>query len=691
MSEANFPRIKMADGQRLSPKSLAQLIAYQLAPSGDPVNRKNPQDLGQIYQLYKSYLEKLQRLHKAVNHISPVVKAWRAYRHHIPLDLPTIAVFPLDSLERKVTHKVTAFVKELLVKYRAEIREVVELIKLHDNWGHASDNIELNFRRFSTADNYELSVDLNNFARAQAIQLKKLYQQGNPAALTAESLFHALPPDSNLMEDLYRYLMLKAFQNFLEGVRPFIIKFMSEHIEEKLALTFPMGSDLGPGLARLFENGSNHMWRQNVFEHMFSKFYQIQESPSELFTKLSLPPTSQEQILHALNVEMGSLSFLSKQHLEDLRQNSRIRLKFKKKLDELKSRIQQNQENLDPPRIPKRAKAFPMFSIFAQRIDQLKSLFKKRNGSRVERDKNQNPAPSSEDKLDALQRLENLALNSNLIQVNYGLIEKLFGEQIIDFDTRERLSSAKEMSREAFLRVLGTKEEFHRILKINFEKNLLERAANPITKPIELVIDTAKRLTLDRLDLVDKEAEGIYLAPDAFLKSSSFKFVRALKIYNPEYITLIMDLTLRPETMLKAYIEAYASNSKFGFRSPMDEFLSQLKIPQDVPKTEQSGITRILFGFDERLSAIYHRALEKNDERLRGTPFEHKFESFRGHFNALVNYIHSHRDQLDTSLETVITLNKELREVENTLAPDLRELTRIFESVLNTGKQFERY
>lgn len=103
-------------------------------------------------------------------------------------------------------------------------------------------------------------------------------------------------------------------------------------------------------------------------------------------------------------------------------------------------------------------------------------------------------------------------------------------------------------------------------------------------------------------------------------------------------------------------------------------------------KSEQSGITRILFGFDERLSAIYHRALEKNDERLRGTPFEHKFESFRGHFNALVNYIHSHRDQLDTSLETVITLNKELREVENTLAPDLRELTRIFESVLNTGK-----
>ncbi|KAA1119689.1 hypothetical protein PGT21_031892 [Puccinia graminis f. sp. tritici] len=290
-----------------------------------------------------------------------------------------------------------------------------------------------------------------------------------------------------------------------------------------------------------------------------------------------------------------------------------------------------------------------------------------------------------------LEKLESDAVNSN--PVNYPYIEYLFQKGIIDSSIHSKWIPVDKITRKDFLESLGTREDFTKILLAKFKKDLLNQIENPqeMKNQITNIEKKASQLLAKSyLEKIDNKAKSFYLTKDAFLKANSMIFDKALNAYKLEAVKEMI-LKPDPQELAKAYVEACAPEKvttkhegfKFPYQHFIDEFLSQIKIPQSIDPVSRGGIFNELENFDPRLSEIYRRPLVDGDMRLKDTPFEGLTADSRINLNNAAKMIYENWDTLNKALEERDQIPKIIKQMEDGFheeIPRMIEIMKLIES-----------
>ncbi|POW21992.1 hypothetical protein PSHT_01813, partial [Puccinia striiformis] len=255
----------------------------------------------------------------------------------------------------------------------------------------------------------------------------------------------------------------------------------------------------------------------------------------------------------------------------------------------------------------------------------------------------------------------------------------------------------------ALSRRIFTSEDFRRALMSKFEADILRK------------LDTERRdldhaaslLAQAGADQLDRTARGFYATPAAFGRDSKYGFDEAMSVYERERLDNLSSGPLNPDTRVKAYIEARFCSAPYGkpeydYTSNMDEFLSQIKIPQvgyhakfpamlrtsepAFPKGSPNEVlAQKLKNFDERLSAIFLEPLEVGDWRLKDTPFERLTEQSMSNLNAVVKKIYMNRGRMNKLVDVELKWNDAIEQYEEfTISRNLEGIRNTMESVLET-------
>jgi hypothetical protein len=428
----------------------------------------------------------------------------------------------------------TKLFKDFEVEYESATANIME----------ANLNLEHNIGSYFTSLGKPLDFDfIIRFSKARVVQLtEKAAEEGEDKSfLTAEELIHELPLHIDLNEEIYRYSLIEGFQKILKEVRPSIQKVIADTAQKQIGNFLSQPSTIKSQL---------EAYIGTMDEVVFEKWIQV--SPSAIFQQLNQSPQDCERILYAIEKMKEDLQKTDYEALKSVTSNRRtfrakIRLIMqseKKKLDEI----------MDHRRVETK------YETKAQYIK-------------------------------LLEKLESDAVNSN--PVNYPYIDYLFKKGIIDSSVYSKWIPVDKITRKDFLESLGTKEDFTTSLLSKFKKDLLHQIENPPEKKNQIINIEKKAsqiLAKSYLEKIDNKAKSFYLTKDAFLKANSMNFDKALNAYNLEAVKEMI-LTPDPQELAKAYVEACVPEkvtNKQGFKFPyqhfIDEFLTQIKIPQSMGK-----------------------------------------------------------------------------------------------------------
>jgi hypothetical protein len=398
-------------------------------------------------------------------------------------------------------------------EFKGEHEQVVSGIGPVHQWKLSEEKIRHHFQPALVKEEAQNAINKYNFVKARAVQLKKRIPP-ELQVLDMEHVFQHLPPDLDLKAELFRYLMIERFETLLKFIRSDVTRNLEERARAKIFNVLTQSSIPETGSESIFKivAKEDEAWRENAF----AKFYAISMSPSEVFQKLTRPPSTQEKITNVINKYMKSLGFLS-----DL--------------------------GMDKLRYSESSKSFSKALTKAER-----SL------------KNRNAGDSTKD-LKTIETIRSEAAQS--YSVNLPLVDKLFDKGIIDKSYRKVLITKAQVSPKQFGAALGTEEDFTKRVTETFEANLVNHLQSiDQDERRRVLVRAADVVARSRLNQLDQDAKATYLTTDAFEKPNSLRFNEALKAYHPEFNRFVQQPT-DSKALARAYMDTAFSTSPFNPQS----------------------------------------------------------------------------------------------------------------------------
>ncbi|POW08886.1 hypothetical protein PSTT_07172, partial [Puccinia striiformis] len=641
-------------GNGRDPQEVAKIIGERLSPPGDPSNAEYQEELERFVSFHRTYLENIQDRQKAINTLKTLQNEW--------IDIKTLMTLHTLHITKPLMRWRAWIIKNFVPNSTAEFRGIVKgiestarfkekkkpeapstgletrkqkaarLQKEREAQAEREKKWELvhtDMRRYFPDAVLKEENDLlyGSFAEARAFQMTRQPAQETHITISSntmvEDIVRTLPKDLDLVEEIYRFIMLKGLGNIFRAIRPQVVNFVKITVEDRLADIFPRIIDHETHFGSLLRSDKEEdiLWR----ESLFSRFSPIGMSPSEVYEKLKQAPDVQTQIRHALKNPPEPATFLSMEDWLALKEASSTRRTFKSQLSEIENRMQ-----------------------------------------------------------DAIENLKKETLGKNL--PNHPFIEELFEKGVIDHLTRKKLNEAGKVSKEELINKLGSEQEFKSLLMKKHDEDLLKLLVTPESQSMIAVRKAVKSLTKFYLAELDRKAKSIYLTRDAFLKPNSFRAVEGWMVYDQEAIKELIRSPADSKMVIKTYAEAHLSkpteettNSVEEEQSAMEQFLSEIKIPQS-PK--ESVLASEFPKFDERLFALAQRPLERRDERLAGTSFENLSLDLRLKLNDAAQEFYLKRDTLEAKVHKIQILGEKIQVTEkNELAHEIPQLTRLFNSI----------
>ncbi|KAH9447986.1 hypothetical protein Pst134EB_021971 [Puccinia striiformis f. sp. tritici] len=395
---------ELGNGKVYSLENLADMLTEKIPPTGELRTRKE-------YRSYLRHLCSLTQVKDAINFAEQPL-AHLEWNNEIDTHVP-------DELKARST--LTELLEELdqpkLEKFQGEY-EAALLSLQPPHTGLQGPITEAALDKYFPSLLENGAIDTWKLARARAIQLTAKSGPDDltePVFSTAEEVIHTLPTDLDLTSEVYRYWLIKGFEEYvLQEVRPRVKTLLAD--------------EAGRQVANFYKNPSGEMlylqdYISKLGEADFERWFG--EHPSTVYHASSQNPSDRKKIVFALKNRMKSLSTQDFEALEKATSNRR---EFKKKLALLKQRISSSK-------------------------DQNKAQY-----------------------LETLGQLENEAVNN--IRNNYPYVEEMFKRKMIDESTRAKLNPPNGMIRSEFLATLGTQDNFTQDLLSQFRKNLLKHTLN---------------------------------------------------------------------------------------------------------------------------------------------------------------------------------------------------------------------
>ncbi|KAA1105689.1 hypothetical protein PGT21_015670 [Puccinia graminis f. sp. tritici] len=660
MSRALATRnLKLNDKELLDVTNLAKRFDKKLSP---PVNRYKPRAEQAVSKPseYEDYLEKLQLHYRITGDLEALQSKWESIK--LSKGLTSAEEYIMASAAQEIGEKNPVMYTFVRTQLR---RNVIESITPQlERWQRQLNQNLLDRdvqSYFPTIFSEELSkphvnrprLDLEEFSKARTAQLQSLEgaaslipELNTPAALEerGDSIFAVgkalrnTPSDGGLMNVLYNYSTVKGFQNILDHVITAARKLLQDELEKPVSVAFTKPLELKPSLESIFKSLSKEdvEWREDFFQ----KFYGTLATPSMVFAQLKGLPEDEIHIRTALGNHADFIDSLPAKDEHELWEASSDRGRFAKRLDEIERRF--IKENKD---------------------------------------------------LTRLRDFKDQAVHPDAV-VERPFVENLYQQGIIDDAIRQELNPSGGLSRANFLKALGNQEDFVRRIMKKLQHSLSGKLDVSEGKSEEIVARTTERLAQFQIKQLNAEAKSIYVTPGLFTDPPSYNFDKALEVYQPDNIKKLANRLENKELFTKAYIVARFSPKSpgVGYKSKMDEFLSQIKIPQSGHPTDpinKEGITNQLRDFDERLSAIYLKPLEIRDSRLDRTPYARLTDHARENLNKIAHDIYSRRQELDKLLSIKTTWEAEIEKFEQEHLLQIPQMLKIMESSLHDTNAYE--
>jgi hypothetical protein len=541
--------LKLNEKELLDVTNLAKRFDKKLSPPLNPYKPRAEQAVSKPSE-YEDYLAKLQLHYLITGELEALQSKWESIK----------LSQGLTSAEKHVMASVADEIeKENPVSYnfmRSHLRQnVIESIRPQlERWQrHLNQNLldrapQTYFPTIFSKEYYKSPVEqprlnLEEFSKARTAQLQSLQgaaffmpKLNTPAALeergdsifAVEKALRDTPYNGELMSVLHNYSTVKGFQNILEHVITAAQKLLLDELQKPVSVAFTKLLELKPSLESIFKSLSKEdvEWRENLFQ----KFYGTLATPSMVFAQLKGLPEDEIHIRTALGTHADFIASLPAKDEHELRQASSDREQFAKRLDEIENRlIEENKE------------------------------------AAVAR----------------LRDFRNEAIYPDAV-AERPFVENLYKQGIIDDAIRQELNPSGGLSRANFLKALGKQEDFVRRIMKKLQYSLSDKldASEGISE--EIVARTTGRLAQLQMKQLNAEAKSIYVTPGLFTDPPSYNFDKALEVYQPDNIKKLANHLENKELFTKAFIDARfpPKLSSVGYRSTMDEFLSQIKIPQ---------------------------------------------------------------------------------------------------------------
>ncbi|KAA1114637.1 hypothetical protein PGT21_016688 [Puccinia graminis f. sp. tritici] len=650
--------LKLNDKELLDVTNLAKRFDKKLSP---PVNRYKPTEQAVSKPSeYEDYLAKLRLHYLITGQLEALQSKWESIK--LSKGLTSAEEYVMASAAEEIGERNPVLYTFMRTQLR---RNVIESITPQlERWQRQLNQNLLNRdlqSYFPTIFSEELSkphvnrprLDLEEFSKARTAQLQSLEgaaslipELNTPVALeeSGDSIFAVgkalrnTPSDGGLMNVLYNYSTVKGFQNILQHVITATHKLLLNELEKPVLVAFTKPLELKPSLESIFKSLSKEdvEWREDFFQ----KFYGTLATPPIVFAQLKGLPEDEIHIRTALGNHADFIDSLPAKDEHELWEASSDLGRFAKRLDEIERRF--IKENKD---------------------------------------------------LTRLKDFRDQAVHPDAV-VERPFVENLYQQGIIDDAIRQELNPSGGLSRANFLKALGKQEDFVRRIMKKLQYNLSDKLDASEGKSGEIAVRTTERLAQFQIKQLNAEAKSIYVTPGLFADPPSYNFDKALEVYQPDNIKKLANRLENKELFTKAYIEALFSPKSpvVGYKSKMDEFLSQIKIPQSghlMDPINKEGITNQLRDFDERLSAIYLKPLEIRDSRLDRTPYARLTDHARENLNKIAHDIYSRRQELDKLLSIKTTWEAEIEKFEQEHLLQIPQMLKIMESSLHDTNAYE--
>ncbi|EHS63292.1 uncharacterized protein PGTG_21508 [Puccinia graminis f. sp. tritici CRL 75-36-700-3] len=678
------------------PQSLAELIARRMTPPGDKRTAEYQEAFKRSFLVHQTYLENVMKQQKIVNSLKPLQDEWTNIQTSITLHtldnlrplntiehqamqeiIDVLDNFDHDEFRAKFTQEFQGIMGRIeskarfrgdeepppppppfeTRKQRAERikNEIAERNKLHPKWELTHTDLRRYFPNMAHTQRTDRYYKL--LAKARAIQMTRDPSEAIHIPLggfsSVEEVIRTLPKELDLVEEIYRFIVVTGLENILKAIRPQVTNFVKTLVEDRLADIFPTLKDIESVFESTLRSTEEEdlVWR----ESLFTRFSPVEMTPEAVYEKLLQVPNSPAQIRYVLNNPSGPATFLSKEDLDALKEAASTRRTFKAKLAAIEERIPDALENKQKT-WHKNLVNHPYFKEFKQaKLSRMRA---------------------------AMENLKKESFGKS--SVNLPFIEELYEKGVIDASTRAKLDEAAKVSKEELKKALGPEAEFKKLLLDKHAKDLVQHFIAPESQQMEVVYKATESLTHFFLSELDQKAKSFYLTRDAFLKPNSFRETEAWNVYEQDPIRQLIQSPSGSKQIIKAFAEAnLASPTRQLPKSEMEQLLNEIRVPQ---VSKENVLSSEFPNFDERLYGLFHRPLERADSRLKGTSFETLSPETRDKLNEVVEEFYVRRETLEAKALKIKILGARIEQTEKTqLAPEIPYLSRILRSILWPG------
>jgi hypothetical protein len=576
------------------PRALAELIAKRMTPPGDIRSVEYQEALKRSILVHQTYLENVMNQQKILNSLKPLQDEWTNIQTSITLHTLD-SLRPLNRIEHQAMQEIIDVLdnfdhNEFRAKFTEEFQgimgrieskarfrahkepppppppfetrkqraeriknEIKERNKLHPKWELTHTDLRRYFPNMAYTQRTERLYTV--LAKARAIQMTKDPSEAMRIPLsgfsTIEEVIQSLPKELDLIEELYRFIVVTGLENILRAIRPQVTNFVKTVVEDRLADIFPTLKDIESTFESALRSTEEEdlAWR----ESLFTRFSPVEMSPEAVYEKLLQVPNSPAQIRYVLNNPSGPATFLPKEDLNALKEAASTRRTFKAKLSAIEERIPDALENKQKT-WNQNLVNHPFFKEFKQKkLSQMRA---------------------------ALEDLKKESLGRS--SVNHPFIEELFEKGVIDSSTRTKLDEAAKISKEELMKALGPKAEFKKLLLDKHAKDLLQHFIAPESQQMEVVYKATESLTNFFLSELNQKAKSFYLTRDAFLQPDSFRELEAWGVYEQDVIRELIQSPSGSKQIIKSFAEAnLPSPTRQLPKSEMEQLLNEIRVPRE--------------------------------------------------------------------------------------------------------------
>ncbi|WAR52260.1 hypothetical protein PtB15_1B701 [Puccinia triticina] len=524
--------VKLNDKDVLDANTLAKRLDEKLSP---PINSYKPaDDAPPSRSEYEDYLARLGLRYKSDSGLEELRRRWSSQPIEISKKLTP------DEEETRVLLK-AAISNLKRSEYPSEhvkrCKNVIESFQTQfevwqkESKGHFLPKEPLDYFPSIFVD-HKLHWNKKLFVQARTAQLQLAKGAGFPmspvkAPLTPlGKLLRETPSSIPLEEILHSWTIAEGFGVMLEYVTKAVKNLLVNELQEPLSVALNKPLELDSSLKTIFASTS----KEDVAwcEKRFQDFHGTSATPSMVFEQLRGLPEERIRLRSAFDNHSNLLAPLQEEERQSL------------------------QKALSDP------------AKFAGALSVIESHYE--------------PGSTASEKLKDF-RNEAIYPDDN---VGRPFVETLHQQGIIDETICRELNPPGGLSRQNFLNALGKQEDFTSRLMTNLKNELLKKLDTSEGNPPQTLASIAEHLAQLHTEKLRETAESSYIKAGLFKNPPEYNFVEALNVFDPKGVRELAKLSDHKEMLVKAYIQAILPQKRptGEYKSEMDRFLSQIKIPQ---------------------------------------------------------------------------------------------------------------